>query len=489
MADSFYWYDLETTGTETANDRILQFAGQRTDLALNPLGDPDNFLVKPTEDVIPDPGAIAVTGLSMQQLQKEGITDFALAGLIQSLFSQSETCIAGFNNLRFDDEFVRRALYRNLIDPYEREWSGGNSRWDLIDLVCMAFALRPDGIEWPEVNGRVTMKLSEITRANQLQHEDAHDALSDVNATIALAKLVKDRQPRLFDWYLRARNKRFVQGHLRPFLHEPRVHISINYGAAKNFLSVVLPVSVHPVYENQIICLNLMEDPAELLHADAKTLREKAFMQGRARRLVSIACNRCPALAPFAVLQTARERLSLPLAQLQRYAKRIRQADVPVKRKFVETVREVFMQEERKLDPDPENQIYSGPFFDDTDKAAMKRLHHNPETALDLPLSETFRDPRLPELWFRARARHCRDDLSPEEEARWQAICQMRLKESGRLDSFADELHKARLEAGKENPETRVDPAKLDELEAWVQAITSGCGATLMPAKEQPVNS
>ena len=480
-AGSFYWYDLETTGTDPVQDRILQFAGQRTDLNLQSTGEPDCFLIRPAEDIIPAPAAIALTGLSMQNLMEEGIADFTLAGRIQQLFSQAQTCVAGYNNLRFDDEFVRHALYRNLHDPYAREYLNGNCRWDLIDLLRMAYALRPEGIEWPMRHGVATMELSALADANGLKQGQAHDALSDVQVTISLARLARDRQPRLFDWYLKLRNKRFVLDQLRPYLLKPCVHVSGIHGASRHYLAVILPICDHPLNTNGVICLDLSADPRELLEAEADTIRRRVFtprdqLTESRFNLITLHCNRCPAIAPLQVLRGSEQRLGLDMELLERHSRIVTEAGVEVQRRLLEALRQAFIPPEGAVSADPEDQLYTGPFFGDRDRQILKRLHAEGAGMLKPPLREVFDDPRLAELWFRARARLFRDDLSPEEAQRWQDLCRARLIRSGRLETFAGDMQRALCQGEEETA------ARLAELEVWVNDLVCRCGARLTSA-------
>ena len=145
-----------------------------------------------------------------------------------SSFSKSETCVVGYNNLKFDDEFVRQMFYRNFYNPYAREWRNGNSRWDVIDMFRMAYALRPDGIQWPKDDtGSVTFRLEELTRANDIEHSDAHDAVSDVLATINLTKLLRKIQPKLFEFFYALRKKDRIAKTLNLLDKKPVIHVPL----------------------------------------------------------------------------------------------------------------------------------------------------------------------------------------------------------------------------------------------------------------------
>ena len=207
--NSFYFHDYEAFGVNPALDWPAQFAGIRTDDQFNEVGEPLNIFCRLPEDHLPNPVACLVTGLTPQKVNELGLIEPEFVRQIHAEMMVPGTCTLGYNSIRFDDEVTRNILYRNFYDPYAREWQNGNSRWDLIDLVRLTAALRPEGIEWPlRDDGNKSFRLEELTAANGLDHGAAHDALSDVRATIALARLMRDRQPRVFQYYLAHRDKR-----------------------------------------------------------------------------------------------------------------------------------------------------------------------------------------------------------------------------------------------------------------------------------------
>ena len=201
MTKSLYWYDYETFGTNASRDYISQFAGIRTNEKLEVIGEPLTIYCQPPIDRLPVPEACLVTGITPQIAQEKGIPEREFIQKVHQELSFPDTCGVGYNSIAFDDEFTRYALFRNFYDPYLREREHGNSRWDVIDLLRLTRALRPDGIEWPtKSDGSPCFKLTSLTQANNIPHESAHDALSDVLATIAVAKLVMTKQPKLYDY-------------------------------------------------------------------------------------------------------------------------------------------------------------------------------------------------------------------------------------------------------------------------------------------------
>ncbi len=226
MNNSIYWYDYETFGIDPRYDRLSQFAGIRTDEDLNIISDPLTLYCKPANDCLPDPYACMITGITPQKALADGINEVEFISSIHKEFSTPGTCIAGYNNIRFDDEFTRNALYRNFFNAYSHEWQHGNSRWDIIDTVRLTRALRPEGIIWPEQDGKPSIRLELLTKANNIKHEAAHDAMSDVYATIAVAKLIKEKQPRLYDYIYGMRKKGEVSKQINLRTRDALLHVS-----------------------------------------------------------------------------------------------------------------------------------------------------------------------------------------------------------------------------------------------------------------------
>src|SRR6478609_4374360 len=198
MPASFLFYDLETFGADPRTSRIAQFAAIRTDAELRQIEDPISFFVQPADDLLPSPVATLITGITPQQALRDGVNEAEAFARIVEEMARPETCTLGYNSLRFDDEFIRHGLFRNFHDAYEREWRGGNSRWDLLDVMRMAYALRPEGIAWPlRDDGGASFRLEHLATANDVREGEAHEALSDVLALVALTRKLKQTQPKL----------------------------------------------------------------------------------------------------------------------------------------------------------------------------------------------------------------------------------------------------------------------------------------------------
>ena len=424
---SIFWYDYETTGINPRCDRPLQVAGIRTDFELNEIGEAVNLYCQPSEDVLPHPAACMITGITPSRLAAEGLSEADFMTRVHAQLAMPGTCGAGYNTLRFDDEMTRYSLYRNFFDPYAREWQGGNSRWDLIDVVRAAYALRPQGIVWPEEDGRVTLKLERLTAANGIDHGHAHDALSDVRATIALARLIRDKQPKLFDWLFQLRSKQRVMDQVR--LLQPMVHISGRFSAARSYLGVVLPLAWHPRNRNALIVCDLHLDPQGLLDQDAESLRQRLYTRREELAegelpvpLKLIHINRCPVVAPLNVLRAEdQQRLQLDMAHYQARAQQL----IETQKVWQEKVQTIYAAEDFAGTEDPEQRLYDG-FIGDRDRRLCEQVRLADPAEL-ARAQWPFDDDRLPELLFRYRARNFFGTLSKQEQERWNTFCQQRL--------------------------------------------------------------
>ncbi|MBK7012991.1 MAG: exodeoxyribonuclease I [Xanthomonadales bacterium] len=468
-ATTFFWHDYETTGADPRRDRPAQFAGIRTNLDLEVIGDPVMLYCKPAPDVLPHPEACLITGITPQLAEREGRIEAEFAAIVHEELAAPGTCGVGYNSLRFDDEFTRHLLYRNFHDPYEREWKAGNSRWDLIDLARMCYALRPQGIEWPlRDDGTPSFRLEDLARANRLKQDRAHDALSDVEALIGLARLIRTQQPRLFDFHFDLRRKQHAFQLLDVAHRTPVVHVSSRYPASRGCLAIVVPLAIHPQQANGVIVHDLDVDPTALLELDADEIADRVFVS-RADLpedveripLKLVHANRSPALAPLNVLKDIdHARIGLDLERALRHLDMLQGAEgLPAKMQAVFSA-----QPSREAAADPELALYSG-FLPDADKNRLREVRRTPSELLGSP-SLVFTDPRYAELLFRYRARNWPHSLSHVEVLRWQAFRERRLTTETALTTLTLDQYLALIAQKR----SEVDPTRLpllDALEDW----------------------
>lgn len=475
MSDSFYWHDYETTGADTVRDRPIQFAGLRTDRELEPIGEPLVLFARLSPDILPQPEACLVTGITPQRAAESGLSEAEFTRRVHAELALPGTCAVGYNSLRFDDEITRQTLYRNFYDPYAREWQNGNSRWDIIDMLRAAQALRPQGIEWPlREDGLPSFRLEDLTAANGIGHESAHDALSDVRATIALARLVRERQPRLFHYALSHRDKRSVLSLLDLDRMKPVLHVSGMFGAARHNIALVVPLAAHPHNRNEMICYDLSVEPAPLLELDPAQLSALLYTpaselpEGVERPgLKSVHVNRCPLLvtAKMADASTA-ERLGIDGARCRSHLATLRMAKERDPEGFAARVQAVVTGREFEPVDDPERQLYSGGFFSDRDRRAMDEVRDSSAAEL-AEASWSFEDGRLEELLFRYRARNYPESLTPDERERWEAYRYRRLTEADGggslcLEEFQQRVEERLLDSGTSARDRDILQALLD---------------------------
>lgn len=428
MTHSLFWHDYETTGTHPQKDRPLQFAGVRTDLNFNVIDEPISIYCKLSSDVLPHPEACLITKITPQLANEKGVCEAEFMRLIHEQLAQPYTCSLGYNSIRFDDEVTRHSLYRNFYDAYEREWQHGNSRWDLLDVFRAAQALRPDGFNWVyDDEKKPIFRLDQLTVANHIQHANAHNALADVYALLALAHLLRQAQPRLFQFLFEHRTKAQALKLLAVGTGTPVIHVSGMYPATQNCLAIVLPLCVHPTNANEVIVYDLSVDPAPLLTLSAEEIKQRLFIaiedlpKNVARiPLKTVHINKCPVLAPMSVLRAEDvQRLGLDVDACLKHSEPLRAAH-----DLVEKLSVVFNKpyENATTPVNVDLALYSGGFFSAVDKKTMTQIRNiAPENLATF--SSCYDDARLPEMLFRYRARNYPNTLTGEEWTKWREFC------------------------------------------------------------------
>jgi exodeoxyribonuclease-1 len=471
---SFYFYDLETSGFDARNARIMQFAGQRTDMELRPIGEPLNVLIRLTPDILPDPDAILVTGITPQQTLQDGVSE---AEFLKQFYEQAvrpNTTFLGFNTVRFDDEFMRFLHYRNFYDAYEWQWQDGCSRWDILDLVRMTRALRPEGITWPfSSDGKPTNRLEFLTKVNKLDHSKAHDAMSDVHATIAVADLIRQKQPDLFKFLFEHRRKDAVKQVVDA--HRPFVYASGRYSSQWQHATVAVKLMPHPEQDAALV-YDLRYDPAEFMSKTPAELVENwRFSKDpdHVRLPVkTLRYNRCPAVAPEGVWnEEVQARLALTSDTIDKHLATLKQGQKEFAQKLTEAVRLLDAEREQtQLITDASNvdqQLYDG-FFGPNDKTAMALVRATePNELSNLKL---LADQRLIDLLPLYKARNFPQALTAEERTAWDSFCQRKLQsgdKNSRLATFA-----SRLQALGESPQlSDAQRYLLEELQLYAESI------------------
>ena len=468
---TLFWHDYETWGATPGVDKPSQFAGIRTDEELNTISDPLVCYCQPAKDCLPHPQACLITGITPQQALSKGKTEAEFFALIHRELAQPGTCGVGYNSIRFDDEVTRHGLYRNFYDPYEREWKNGNSRWDIIDMVRLVYALKPDTLQWPkheahgathdneqgdgnsDKNGAPSFKLEHLAPANGIIHENAHDALADVRATIALAQRIKTRQPRLYQYVYGLRDKKRVAQLIDIQQRKPLLHISSRFPASRGCAALVAPLMAHPSNRNSVICYDLSVDPQPLLTLSADEIYERVYTATSALPagvsripLKEIHLNKSPIVATTKLLDDpTAERLNIDKQQCNHHWQQLNRVDLTQK------LTDVYNRQPFPPALDAEQQLYDG-FINDHDRQLFTSIRNADPHHL-AAFTEQLQDQRLHTLLFRYRARNYPQTLTEAEQDRWREWCFWRLSDPQAgagivLEDYFNELEQLAQVAG-----------------------------------------
>lgn len=467
MSQTYFFYDLETSGLNPRQDRIMQFAGQRTTLELEPIGEPYNILVKLNDDTLPAPDALIVTGITPQQTQADGLTEAEFARLLMDEIFTPDTVTVGFNSIRFDDEFIRALFWRTFNDPYEWAWRDGRSRWDLLDVVRMTRALRPEGIEWPVVDGKEVNKLELITKQNGIDHFKAHDALSDVEALIAVTKLIKEKQPQLYAHLFSIKDKKKVAELVNLDDKKPFVYVSGRYDSEFHKATVAFPLTTGR--NGNVVVYDLRYDPTPLLNLSTKELAKSMFAKWEERQkegfvklpVKELQYNRAPAVAPVGVLEREDgwNKIGLNVATIEKHRDIL--LSTPA---FAENVRSLYEgRPEFAKDPDPEAQLYDG-FVPDVDKLRIEKVRYaNANTLADM--HPEFTDERLNDLLLHYKARNYPQSLAEDEAKEWEEWRATRITKQ--LPGFVSRLQELATLYSNDDEKAFV----LQEMQLWAESI------------------
>ena len=452
---TFYWYDYETFGISPKIDRIAQFAGIRTDENLNIL-DEKMFYCKPTKDCLPSPEACCVTGISPQYCEQNGIIEHQFIQQVNNQFSQANTCVVGYNSIRFDDEFTRHTLYRNFIDPYAWHWKNGNTRWDILDVVRLCYALKKDAsLKWVyDETAKPIFKLDQLAPANGIKHNDAHDALADVRATIEIAKIIKKTQPQLFDYGFSLRAKKTVEAKIKLF--EPMLHTSGMYLAKLSCTRLSVALAYHPEYSDRAIVFNLDQDPKILLELEVDELKKLMFSKqsqlaaGVERlQIKDLIFNKSPMFVPnvYKLEPKIIEQLQIDMQQCMQHLSFIKNNQTAINK----VVQAIYKNQPREPAKDVDQSLYDG-FIDNADKKKCEQIQTLSVAELK-KFQPKFKDKKLSTLLMHFKARNYPESLSEDEQQDWFETLQGRVRsgENGYLsiDDYFEKINNMRAQHPK----------------------------------------
>lgn len=472
MKQTLYFYDLETSGVNPRSARIMQFAGQRVDLDLKSVGEPHNVLIKLSEDTLPEPDAILITGITPQQTKVDGVSEAEFLKLFETEIATPGTIFIGFNTVRFDDEFMRFLRYRNFYDPYDWQYKDGKSRWDLLDVTRMMRALRPEGIEWPvDSNGKSSNRLELLTAMNKLDHANAHDALSDVLATIDLARLIKKHQPKFFSFLLEMRQKSVIGQLVNA--GQPFVYTSGKYPGEFEKTTIVSVLAKHPTRKDAVLVYDLRHDPEPFLKMSTEELVEawrwKPDVTEQRLPVKTLQFNRCPAVAPLSVLDEAsQKRIQLTPEVAQKNLTKLHNSSLD--QNVLQALEVMNKQQQARLMEDEQEvdaQLYDS-FLNDADKPKMQQVRE--ATIKELAtVQPDFRDQRLKLLLPLYKARNFPRALTNDERAEWDAFCRQRLLGGG--PSRAEKYFERLAELSQRPGLTTDQRFLLEELQLYGESI------------------
>ena len=475
---TFFFYDLETSGFSPQNDRIMQFAGQRTDENLNRIGEPINILVRLNDDVLPSPSALMVTKISPQKTVEEGYTEAEFSKMLVEEYFTPDTVIVGYNNVRFDDVHIQHLFWRNFYPPYDWQWKDGRSRWDLLDVVRMIRALRPEGINWPFIINEETgekfaaNKLELLTKENGILHENAHDAMSDVDGLIDVARLLKEKQPQIFEYLFKIRSKNEVQKLVNLENPKPFVYTSGRFKVEFEKTTVAFPIA--PAKNQNVIVWDLQFSPEKFIDwsedqilenitADFETRSSDDFEPIAAKILQY---NKCPAVAPMGVLtEENQQRLKIDLAEIQK--------NLDILRKnphFAENLRsaferrsEVFQDKSSAEKPAPEARLFEG-FVSRSDDIKIEAVRNSTDREL-ADFHPDFADERLTGLLLHYKARSFPKSLSSQEKELWEEYRVKNLQKI--IPNFMKEFQEIANNQNLNSQEEYI----LEEIKLWLENI------------------
>lgn len=413
----YCFYDLETSGLDKQNDQIYQFSAIITDEDFNIIDEPINIFCEPRDDVIPHPRAILTTGIDVNDLKEKGLNEYDFAREVNKILSQySGLCVTGYNNIRFDNEFIRNLFYRNALNPYMHEYADENSKSDILGLVRLVFAMRPNIIKWKKnKQGVLSQTLVDMSEANNIQHENAHDALSDVYATLSIAKKIKDDAQELYNYYYKLTDKKYVVSLIEN--SDVFIHIDRSYGIENSCYSLVMPIAVMPNNPNAVVVWNLRKDPRDILNIPLEENRDELFSSRELNVLKVIYVNKCPTVVPLEMfVQHSSNRNNINIDECVRNSGFM--ADSP---DFIEALTSC-IDTERSIPDDVDMQLYSGGFLSYDDTEGLNSLHKSDKYDWKYE-KNNFEDERVSLIIERILGRNNKEVLNKNELKEWAKYC------------------------------------------------------------------
>ncbi|MEQ1754036.1 MAG: exonuclease domain-containing protein [Micropepsaceae bacterium] len=419
---SFIFYDTETTGTDPTFDQLLQFAAVRTDDELN-VTDTFNSRCRLLPWVVPSPGAMMVTGVTPSMLHDAPLSYFQMQGEIHNAmtsWSRGGAVFLGWNSLRFDENFLRQSFYQTMLPVYLTV-TGGNGRGDVMRMAQFASICRAGALKLAmNENGKVTFRLGQFAQANGIVLENAHEAMADTMATLAVARLIRQRAPEI--WHPMVANARKAQ--VQRLVEDNTILMLVDYYGASAFSSIVTPIGPNASDTAEYAFFDLQFAPRDILTQDEPTLAKT--LAGTPKPIRTARLNAQPGLLPFALAPHDAQNGLLSLSDYER-----RSAEVKASKLFCTRVGKV-LASRYGTDEKPEQveQAMFDGFPTNADTARMRRFHAA-EPARRAEIISEFSDQRWKEFAWRFVGAENPDALGKEEAARWRAWRNARVRANG----------------------------------------------------------
>jgi exodeoxyribonuclease I len=385
---AFILYDLETTGLNRRFDQILQFAAVRTDADLN---ETHRFDARSrlSPHIVPSPQALLVTGHTLAEINSPFRQSHysMVCEIVRVLAAWCPATFLGYNSIRFDEEFLRQAFYQCLHPIYLTN-RNGNARADVLNLMRAATTLYPTVLRAGlEPDGRPTHRLGAMAAANGVVSRALHDAVADVDAMLALCRLVRAGAPDLWSTFLRFSSKAAVVD----FVRDEDAFAYFDYFGRPQVMHFLTRVGINPKDGNSHYCLDLASDIDQLRKMEAGELSWRLTQEPRPIRRLKV--NASPLLYPLWDIEPDRF-ADLTEDELARRALSVRgdpEFMVALTRAAIS------IEPTYSFSEHVEEQIYGGNFISDADAALSRHFHSVPWHVRET-LTQHFQDDRLKRL-------------------------------------------------------------------------------------------
>ena len=363
---TYVFYDTETTGTETDFDQTLQFAAIRTDDELNEM---DRFHIRCRllPHIVPSPGALIATRVKPAMLTDPALPSHydAIRQVRDKLLEWSPATVIGFNSLKFDESLLRQALFQTLHSAYLTN-TNGNARSDVMRVAHAVSIYAPGNMIVPtDHQGRQTFRLELLAPANGYNHDKAHEAMADVEATIYIARLVRSRAPDI--WH--AMDRVTTKSRVKAYLDAQSMFSLTERYFSRTYSWLVTPCGHNPDYSGEFAVFDLFYDPEAYRSLSLEDL--VGVLNASPKVIRSLRANSQPIMMPAEAAPTNVKARSVPTHELNRRVAVI-QNDEDFRARVGQAQALRFVDEEPS--PHIEQRLYDG-FPGEVDQVHMARFH------------------------------------------------------------------------------------------------------------------